>query len=864
MKHTLLLVMIFIIAHLHAQISDDFEDGNFDENPEWLGNQQLFKVNSALQLQLNDDKENHCYLATENHMIINTEWRCWIKLAFSPSSNNYARYYLVSDNQNLMGPLNGYFLQFGESGSGDAVELFRQDGTNYESVCRGAEGSISSSFEIRVKVTRNESGNWKLYIDQSGGENFSFECEGIDNTYMETSTIGFVCKYTSSNSTKMYFDNVYAGPIIVDNEPPILLVVTADSDSTISLQFNEVISESSAVINSNYYVDNGVGNPHAAIRNEDSPSQILLWFTNKFTLGKYYSISVSGVEDLAENLMEPAQIKFVYYLPQPYDIIINEIMADPTPPINLPEYEYVELYNKTALNIDLSGWTIVIGTSEKEFGLVVLEPNGYLILAKEISADDFISYGNFYGFSSFSLTNSGQSIQLISDLGEIISSITYSDSWYHDSEKEDGGWSMEQRNPENLCSDNENWAASIDPRGGTPGSLNSISSDIILLPKLNSIEILTNNIIQLYFSQKMDPESLENKNAYEVDGEIGAPTHVFTYPDEPNKTELYFDNTFAQGLSYELTISSSITNCMLLNLASDTTIVFGLPDIASDNDVVINEILFNPWTNGEDYVELYNRSDKIIDLSSLKIGSIKKNPPNPIDTSIYSIIANQKILLPDEYMVLTVSPDAVKSQYHTNNKNAFIKVDPFPTFNNDKGHVIIQSIGNVLIDSFSYSEELQFPLLGNYDGVALERINSDISVSDNSNWHSASERVGFGTPGYRNSQFVPNTEVEENIVIEPEIFSPDNDGYDDIINIKYKFDTPGYVMSITIYNANGYQIRKLVNNEYVGTTGSFSWDGIQDNNSKAPIGIYIFYISIFDEMGNVKKYKKTGVLATKL
>jgi hypothetical protein len=71
-------------------------------------------------------------------------------------------------------------------------------------------------------------------------------------------------------------------------------------------------------------------------------------------------------------------------------------------------------------------------------------------------------------------------------------------------------------------------------------------------------------------------------------------------------------------------------------------------------------------------------------------------------------------------------------------------------------------------------------------------------------------------------------------------------------------------MTVTVFNADGYPIKKLINNEYLGSEGSISWDGIQDDSSKAPVGIYVFYISVYDIDGNVKKYKKTGVLASKL
>ena len=864
MKQILLLLFILLSNVLLSQTSDDFEDGNFTENPVWTGDQNLFKVNSSFQLQLSDTAENQAFLGTANTMIVNTEWRCWIKLSFSPSSNNHARYYLVSDNENLSESLNGYFLQFGESGSNDAIELFRQDGNELISVCRGSEGIISSSFEIRVKVTRDDCGNWRLYVDQNGGEVFVFESEGVDNTYSQTSYIGYQCKYTSSNSTKMYFDDVYAGPFIIDNDPPVLLSIATDTDSTALLKFNEALNEGSIAILNNYIVDDDIGNPIVAYRDEIDVSIVRLEFSIKFELAKNYLMSVSGVKDLAENMMNPQQLGFSYYLPQVYDVVINEIMADPTPPVGLPEYEYLELYNQTESDIDLEGWTLTIGTSEKTFSAVIIPSGNYLILAKEEAQAELSSYGNFYGFSSFSLTNSGQTVVLKSNNGTIISKISYSDSWYNDPDKEDGGWSIEQKNPANICSGGENWTASEDNKGGTPGAVNSVVSHVLLTPQLANLEIFTDNILQLYFNQNMDEESLSNNQAYEVSGGIGNPTYVYTCYDEPQKVELYFEDTFIQGTKYELTISKSIMNCMGLQLANDTIIWFGLPDIAEANDVIINEILFNPWTGGEDYVELYNRSDKVIDLSTLQIGSIKESPPNPPDTTIVSIINNQFLLLPDEYALLTVSPGAVKNQYITTNPQAFIQVDPFPSYNNDDGKVLLTSYDEIVIDSFSYSEEMQFPLLIYYDGVALERINPDVSSNDENNWHSAAESVGFGTPGYKNSQFVSNIITDDNIVIEPEIFSPDNDGFEDIINIKYKFDVPGYVMSTTIFNAEGYLVKKLTNNEYLGTEGSISWDGLQDNNSKAPVGIYVFYITVYDIEGNVKKYKKTGVLATKL
>jgi hypothetical protein len=596
----------------------------------------------------------------------------------------------------------------------------------------------------------------------------------------------------------------------------------------------------------------------------ENPAMIELTFSQHFTSGQLNELSVFGVKDLAENEMDPATMDFVFYKANTGDVVINELMVDPNPVVALPDFEYLELYNTSQNSIDLNGWTLTIGTSEKVFAGGIIPAKGYLIVAKETAELELSPYGLFYGFSSFSLTNSGQTLVLSNKEGEEINQITYNDDWYKDPDKSDGGWSLELKNPDNVCSGEENWSASNDNKGGTPGAQNSVYSDQVLLPALEKVVILANNILQLTFNQMMDESALQITTYYEVSDGVGNPQYTYLVVDDSRKIELYFAESFLEGKLYDLTVKKNLTNCVGLSMNADTLVSFGLPEGIMSQDIVINELLFNPWTNGVDYVELYNRSLKVLDLSDLQIGTVKKSAPNPPDTSFYAIMEDQQLLVPGEFIVLTVSPDVVKKQYYTQNPEAFIKVDPFPAYNNDSGQVLLQTIGNLMVDEFKYSEEMQFPLLNYVDGVALERINPDMPTNDVNNWHSASESVGFGTPGYRNSQEVSQQEDDETIKLTPEIFSPDNDGYQDVINLEYSFDQPGYMMTVDIFNATGAQVRTLVNNEYLGTSGMVSWDGIQDDNTKAAVGIYVFYVEIFDLDGNVKKYKKVGVLAAKL
>jgi hypothetical protein len=159
---------------------------------------------------------------------------------------------------------------------------------------------------------------------------------------------------------------------------------------------------------------------------------------------------------------------------------------------------------------------------------------------------------------------------------------------------------------------------------------------------------------------------------------------------------------------------------------------------------------------------------------------------------------------------------------------------------------------------------MHFPLIKETEGVSLERIDFNRPSNDSTNWHSAAENVGFATPGYKNSQFAGSGSAGDgNLVIEPAIFSPDNDGFNDVLNISYAMPA-GYAANITIYDQHGRQIKRLAKNEVLGTSGIISWDGINDDNEKAPMGIYVIYFEAFNSSGEIIKTKKTAVLGIKL
>ncbi|MBZ0242696.1 MAG: lamin tail domain-containing protein, partial [Bacteroidales bacterium] len=655
-------------------------------------------------------------------------------------------------------------------------------------------GLVSSSFMLWVRVIRTAQGAWQLFIDQDGAGIYSPEASGSDNSLQVGGFFGFHLIYTVSNSTKAYFDEVYAGAEIVDEQAPQLLSAKAVDPFSVQLIFDEALAETPALNRDNFVADNNLGKPES-VAFGNNQSELILNYLEAFENGYRYTLTVSNMADLAGNISPAIETYFSFFMAATNDVVINEIMADPTPYVGLPEWEFVELFNRTPFTIELEGWQLQIGSSLKEIGAVTLAPNGYMILCHQDGAAAMGTYGTVFGFSSFQLSNAGASLTLLSADGRTISSVSYTDKWYNDAAKADGGWTIEQIDPNNPCGGKNNWTASIHPDGGTPGSLNSVDAPNVFAPKVARFQLQNNNIIQLWFDQQMDEISLSQPNAYTIESSGLHPVLATLNPNDASFVELQFDDPFEPGNVYKLLLSEDLMNCAGLNVEAGSHIIFGLPDEVMAGDVLVNEILFNPLGDGVDYVEIYNISDKVLDLNQLWLGNVRQTIPNPPDTTLKIITDDSYLLLPASYALLTTNSTKVLQQFYTADTAVFIEMESFPTYSNSDGTVLLKAKTGALIDLFSYTESMHYPLLTTYKGVSLERISFDSPSNEGSSWHSAAESVGFGTPGLQNSMFRAFPELDDAITIEPELFSPDGDGRDDVTSIAYSFDEAGYTLN---------------------------------------------------------------------
>lgn len=647
MLRTLLAFVIIccVFTTTKAQFSDDFSDGDFTSNPIWIGNTAKFSISAQNELWLNAPAAtDEAYLSTTSTAINNATWEFYTRLEFNPSSSNRTSVYLVSSSSDLTQATNGYFVMIGNTP--DEISLYQQTGTQTNVLIDGPDGMVNlSTVEVKVKVTRDASGNWELFADTTTGfTGYTSLGTAFNNVHTSSSYFGVWCDYTSTRSDKFYFDDfTVTGTGFVDTTPPTVTQVSTPTTDSVFVVFSEPISAATANLTSNYSIG---GISIQAAQLQANGNLVKLALSPALTPNTNYTINISGIEDLAGNAMISSNhnIQFVQVAtPNFRDIVINELMPDPNPVVALPDAEFIELFNPTNQSFDLTGFVITDGTSNGVLGNVVLGPTEYLILCNASDVADFSAFGATHGLSSFpTLNNSGDNIQLFDANNNLIDAVNYSSSW-HAPGFESGGVSLEQITAATLCTGSSNWTSSQDFSGGTPGTQNSVYSanPSTQAATLNSL-IIDGSSLELYFSKPIDTTSFQQaqfslSNGLQVTGVV-APSAL------SELVTLQLNNSIIPGTIYTLN-ASQLSDCSG-NTVNITNYEFGLGEIPTFGELLITEIYpttqnDHPFLPPYEFLELHNASTKIIELGNTSLSDFTGSTTLPNYT-----------LLPGEYVIV--------------------------------------------------------------------------------------------------------------------------------------------------------------------------------------------------------------------
>ena len=377
----------------------------------------------------------------------------------------------------------------------------------------------------------------------------------------------------------------------------------------------------------------------------------------------------------------------------------------------------------------------------------------------------------------------------------------------------------------------------------------------ITAPVWTKLTLVEPNKLILNFSEAVDFSVAQ----FQVNNSMGSPSNQLISADKTT-VELTFATDFQLGKIY--TVNALNIKDLSGNQLENTQKQIGIVEPVGYGDLVINEILFEPAADVPEYFEIYNNSAKVLDLSKISYGTRKTDgsftPSN--------FFPAKTLILPQQYLALTTNPDTIRKVYNAPDTAKIIQAAKWSALNNaGASFLITNATGDSIFDEVKYDVKWHHPMVKITAGVSLERINPLLPSQNPDSWHSAASETHYGTPGYRNSQYLEMSSSDTPqkwVFVEPESFSPDNDGIDDVCLIRYKTKASGFTANVLVFNSVGVKVRQLAANQLLSTDGFLIWDGRTDKGKSINPGIYVLYFEMFNAETGARKIEKLPVVVS--
>jgi hypothetical protein len=632
--------------------------------------------------------------------------------------------------------------------------------------------------------------------------------------------------YTSARDRNLWLDDLHLGGSFTrDSLAPFVRDVLVLGEHSLQVGFSEQIESPK---------------PGSFLLNGKQPdsclaegAEVMLTFSDSIPNRLPQWLWLGNICDRDQNCMADTVVGFLRNESLWGDVVFNELMADPDPETLLPAEEYLELFNRSDYTIDLLSWSLHVNHRVYD-QLVFYEwrPSGLLEASSQLEP---LSYKVIKGVS---LPNEGATLALYNDQGVLVHGVSYQLPWEASDWKKEGGWSLESPDPDQLCMVSQWWTYSADPSGGTPGRINShfFSKEDMEPPVLLYYGHESPETIAITYSEPLNISHLIPSDFLLRPGSV-FPAEIKVRQPLSTQLVLSFPSELQERVQFKIDLPS-VSDCQG-NLSRQESLLGGKIDPPEQGQLFINEIMFNPLDGDPEFVELYNPGPGYFDLRYLSLHVLESGaPPNrPIALSEVS-----RIFLPDQYLVLTPCVPHLMESYGLDPSGLWLEVENLPVLKNTGGSLYLTDRSGGVVDQVNYSDMQHLDLLTEPKGVSLERISIDRPGIEPENWHSAASIAGYATPGAANSQAASLLAQDKLLEVEPEVFSPDNDGYQDQLSIRISPKSQGWIIRLWISSLSGSLVRSLANNHMAGPSVGYSWDGETDQGRMAMEGIYVVHL----------------------
>jgi len=818
--------------------SDNFSD---DKSKQYLNidNWLRFKNEDRTEysdycLQANSTATKRNYLSVNQDLLVfnrqDISWSIDISNGdWNPSSSNKFCFFLMADKQLLYDNVSGYAVGVDMDGHDDILCLYRVDNGVYTRIAETSYMWGEKSY-VNLRVIRLHTGNWIIsYNDNPSSLVYKVGIECYDNVYKDGEYSGVLFHYTSSRANKLWIDNYNIS--VVKDSGGVVEQFYLDKDDNLCIVFYSDVNKYDILLSANYLLSTDTKDVQIEKVSEIGNH---IELNVKLITGKY-CLALNNIHNSIGELLNIKDICFEYVsTANKGDVVINELMLNPLD----DDFEYLELYNTKDYDIDLSGVSYSCNGVVKDIINDELIPaKSYLLLCSASGYKSVSGNGKTHAVKSFVLNNKSASICLKYINGIIIDSLKYSDSWY-DSAMSSKGISLERISviePNNSI----NWTSSKADEGGTPGKENQTKGDIIIKESAQLVDVQVTNLItvRLIFDKEIDENSLENGRVFTF-----RPSNLLLIKNikigDNKDIFVSFTQNLPEGEQCSVEVHS-LMDCDGLKINSSKGFV--IPYLIKEGDLIINEVLFRPFSGGVSFIEIYNNSNHLIDLSNVYIS---------FSMGKYLQFSSQSIKLKSEsYVVLSNDKSGIINFYDSVNESKLIENKAFPSMI-ESNSICISNKDGFVVDKLLLDDSVFDG--SSKDGVSLQRKSFLRNTNDKDNW--AYDSVADATPTRENSLLDNKDLVEINVT--NQTFKPLSGGEDN----KYLVDiiNKGDVIRVSMYIYNIHirkKIKTIANNLEVVDKVVLSWDGRDEDNKLVPTTSYMVVIEIIHTDGS-KEIKK--------
>lgn len=413
--------------------------------------------------------------------------------------------------------------------------------------------------------------------------------------------------------------------------------------------------------------------------------------------------------------------------PAPADIVINEIMYNSVG----ADEEWIELYNNTSGNVDISGWFV---QDDNSSSVPIAIPGGTILSPGQYYTISVATDGNFPFTpdlngtlqANWALNNGNDDVNLF-NLGRIQADyVPYDDGAPWPTDPDGNGPSLSLLEPDLDNTIGSNWDASPD-NGGTPGTQNFPTAPTI-------------NVTSPIGGEQWEQGSTHNITWSTINYTGNVEIELI---DTNTSTPQLLVSNIASSLgtwTWNIWATQALGDSYIIRITDlggspvgESLSTFSIVEPYVQPEIVITEIMYNPPESGNDsleFIELYNNGTEAVDMTDFYFSA-------GVSFTFPAVTIN-----PAEYLLVAVNANAMMNTFGVTSLEW-----TSGALSNGGELIELMDAGGMFVDSVRYDDIMPWDTLADGTGPSLTLCDPGLDNGLGENWSASIEYAAVNTIG---------------------------------------------------------------------------------------------------------------------